>query len=288
MKGVGGFYYIHPHNTVNTIYECKAKGAFRNQKIKPAVGDEVEIEIISEKDKTGNIVSILPRKNQLIRPAVANVDQAVILFALADPKPNFNLLDRFLVMMEQQGVETLICLNKTDLVTEAEAKACADRYRLAGYTVFLTIAKEETGIASLRDAVRGKTSVFAGPSGVGKSSMLNALHPNVQVQTGEVSEKIRRGKHTTRHSELIYIGEDTYIMDTPGFSSLLLELEPEALKDYFCEFEPYQGRCKFNGCVHIHEPGCLVQAALAEKKLDQNRYDNYVQLYEELKNKRRW
>ena len=209
MKGVGGFYYIHPHNTVNTIYECKAKGAFRNQKIKPAVGDDVEIEIISEQDKTGNIVEILPRENLLIRPAVANVDQAVIVFALADPKPNYNLLDRFLIMMEQQGVDTLICFNKSDLVTEQAAQEICDIYADAGYRVFLTIAKKQTGIDAFREAIRGKTSVFAGPSGVGKSSMLNALHPQAQVQTGEVSEKIRRGKHTTRHSELIYIEEDT-------------------------------------------------------------------------------
>ena len=162
MKGVGGFYYIHPHNTVNTIYECKAKGAFRNRKIKPAVGDDVEIEIISEQDKTGNIVEILPRENLLIRPAVANVDQAVIVFALADPKPNYNLLDRFLVMMEQQGVDTLICFNKSDLVSGQEAKEICDIYAGAGYQVFLTVAKENVGVDAFREAIRGKTSVFAG------------------------------------------------------------------------------------------------------------------------------
>ena len=286
MKGVGGFYYIHPHNTVNTIYECKAKGAFRNQKIKPAVGDDVEIEIISEQDKTGNIVEILPRENLLIRPAVANVDQAVIVFALADPKPNYNLLDRFLIMMEQQGVDTLICFNKSDLVSGQEAKEICDIYAGAGYQVFLTVAKENVGVDAFREAIRGKTSVFAGPSGVGKSSMLNALHPQAQVQTGAVSEKIRRGKHTTRHSELIYIEEDTYIMDTPGFSSLVIEdLEPEDLKEYFREFECYNGRCKFNGCVHIHEPECFVKEALQAGTISQLRYDNYMQLYDELKNK---
>lgn len=289
MKGVGGFYYIHPHNTVNTIYECKAKGAFRNRKIKPAVGDDVEIEIISEQDKTGNIVEIFPRENLLIRPAVANVDQAVIVFALADPKPNYNLLDRFLIMMEQQGVDTLICFNKSDLVSGQEAKEICDIYAGAGYQVFLTVAKENVGVDAFREAIRGKTSVFAGPSGVGKSSMLNALHPQAQVQTGAVSEKIRRGKHTTRHSELIYIEEDTYIMDTPGFSSLVIEnLEPEDLKEYFREFECYNGRCKFNGCVHIHEPECFVKEALQAGAISQLRYDNYVQLYDELKNKRRW
>ena len=214
---------------------------------------------------------------------------AVIVFALADPKPNYNLLDRFLIMMEQQGVDTLICFNKSDLVTEQAAQEICDIYADAGYRVFLTIAKKQTGIDAFREAIRGKTSVFAGPSGVGKSSMLNALHPQAQVQTGEVSEKIRRGKHTTRHSELIYIEEDTYIMDTPGFSSLMIDdMEPEDLKEYFREFERYNGHCKFNGCVHIHEPECLVKEALQAGTISQLRYDNYVQLYEEIKNKRRW
>ena len=289
MKGVGGFYYIHPHNTVNTIYECKAKGAFRNQKIKPAVGDDVEIEIISEQDKTGNIVEILPRENLLIRPAVANVDQAVIVFALADPKPNYNLLDRFLVMMEQQGVDTLICFNKSDLVSGQEAKEICDIYAGAGYQVFLTVAKENVGVDAFREAIRGKTSVFAGPSGVGKSSMLNALHPQAQVQTGAVSEKIRRGKHTTRHSELIYIEEDTYIMDTPGFSSMDVPgFEKEDLWTCYPEFVEYEPYCRFQGCSHINEPDCGVKEALADGKISQVRYDNYKLLYEELKNRQKY
>ena len=289
MKGVGGFYYIHPHNTVNTIYECKAKGAFRNQKIKPAVGDDVEIEIISEQDKTGNIVEILPRENLLIRPAVANVDQAVIVFALADPKPNYNLLDRFLIMMGQQGVETLICFNKSDLVSGQEAKEICDIYAGAGYQVFLTVAKENVGVDAFREAIRGKTSVFAGPSGVGKSSMLNALHPQAQVQTGAVSEKIRRGKHTTRHSELIYIEEDTYIMDTPGFSSMDVPgFEKEDLWTCYPEFVEYEPYCRFQGCSHINEPDCGVKEALSEGKISHLRYDNYKLLYEELKNRQKY
>ena len=289
MKGVGGFYYIHPHNTVNTIYECKAKGAFRNQKIKPAVGDDVEIEIISEQDKTGNIVEILPRENLLIRPAVANVDQAVIVFALADPKPNYNLLDRFLIMMEQQGVDTLICFNKSDLVSGQEAKEICDIYAGAGYQVFLTVAKENVGVDAFREAIRGKTSVFAGPSGVGKSSMLNALHPRAQVQTGAVSEKIKRGRHTTRHSELIRIEKDTFVLDTPGFSSLFIHMfEEDEIKDYFQEFADYEDECRFQGCSHTHEPDCGVKRALEEGKISKIRYDNYVNIYTELKEKRKW
>lgn len=289
IKGVGGFYYIHPQDIRNEIYECKAKGAFRNQNIKPAVGDDVEIEVLDEQAKTGNIVSVLPRKNKLIRPAVANVDQAVILFALADPKPNYNLLDRFLIMMEQQQLETKICFNKSDLAEHVEAQNVCDIYRQAGYQVFLTVANRGIGISEFQKAILGKTTVLAGPSGVGKSSMLNALHPDALAQTGVISEKIRRGKHTTRHSELIYIGEETYIMDTPGFSSLYIEdIEPTDLKEYFREFEAFNGRCRFHGCVHIQEPDCLVKKAVENGAISKLRYDNYMQLYEELKNKRRW
>ena len=287
IKGIAGFYYVHIAG--KGVYECKAKGAFRNQKIKPAVGDDVEIEIISEQDKTGNIVGILPRENLLIRPAVANVDQAVIVFALADPKPNYNLLDRFLIMMEQQGVDTLICFNKSDLVSGQEAKEICDIYAGAGYQVFLTVAKENVGVDAFREAIRGKTSVFAGPSGVGKSSMLNALHPQAQVQTGAVSEKIRRGKHTTRHSELIYIEEDTYIMDTPGFSSMDVPgFEKEDLWTCYPEFVEYEPYCRFQGCSHINEPDCGVKEALADGKISQVRYDNYKLLYEELKNRQKY
>lgn len=295
LKGVGGFYYVHLHQ-FKEIFECKAKGAFRNQKIKPAVGDDVEIDIISEKDKTGNIVTICPRKNRLIRPAVANVDQAVILFALANPKPNYNLLDRFLIMMEQQEVDTKICFNKVDLVPEPDARKMKHIYESAGYDVFLTAAnpqvedwKLDRGIHALWEAIQGKTTVFAGPSGVGKSSMLNALNPQAKVATGDISEKIKRGKHTTRHSELICVADDTYIMDTPGFSSLAVEdLEPEDLKLYFREFESYNGRCKFGGCIHMNEPECLVKEALEQGRISRLRYENYMQLYEEIKSQRRW
>lgn len=294
IKGVGGFYYIHLPD--NRIFECKAKGAFRKDNIKPTVGDNVEIDIISEDDLTGNIVSILSRTNSLIRPSVANVDQAVIIFALSNPEPNYNLLDRFLIMMDAQDVKTIICLNKSDLVSEEQANSIKDIYERCGYDVIITstYSREDSryssdGISVLKELLKGKTTVFAGPSGVGKSSMLNIFNPNVMAQTGEISEKIKRGKHTTRHSELICVGKDTFIMDTPGFSSLYVEdMEPEELKNYYNEFNEYSEGCRFNGCVHINEPDCKVKEALCNNHISTLRYDNYKQLYEELKNKRRW
>ncbi|MBQ8412871.1 MAG: ribosome small subunit-dependent GTPase A [Lachnospiraceae bacterium] len=291
IKGVGGFYYIHLQD--NRIFECKAKGAFRNQHIKPMVGDDVEIEIISEEKLTGNIVSILSRRNSLIRPTVANVDQAVVIFALADPEPNYNLLDRFLVMMDKQDILTHICFNKSDLIDEDTASSIKQIYEKCGYDVIITstysMGETSETLECFRELLKGRTTVFAGPSGVGKSSMLNLFCPDAKARTGEISEKIKRGKHTTRHSELICIDEDTFILDTPGFSSLYVEeIEPENLRDYYPEFEEYNGLCRFGGCVHISEPDCRVKEALEEGSISELRYNNYKQLYDELKNKRRW
>ncbi len=294
IKGVGGFYYIHLPD--NRIFECKAKGVFRNQNIKPTVGDNVLMDIIDEQALTGNIADILPRENSLIRPMVSNVDQAVIIFALSDPKPNFNLLDRFLIMMDRQDVKTIICFNKADLVSYEEADKLKSIYESCGYDVIITstysreaLDSKEDGVEALKSLIKGKTTVFAGPSGVGKSSLLNALNPNANAQTGSISEKIKRGKHTTRHSELIWVGEDTYIMDTPGFSSLFVEeMECEDLKEYYSEFLKHQDSCRFNGCVHINEPDCGVKNALETGEISSLRYDNYKQLYQELKNKKKW
>ena len=225
IRGIAGFYYVNIEQ--KGIIECKAKGIFRNRKEKPLVGDDVEIEILDEEKKAGNIITILPRKNRLIRPAVANVDQAVVIFALSYPKPNLNLLDRFWLSMEQQEIPTIICFNKSDDCPPKEAAALAANYEKSGITVFITSTKTGDGIADFRKALSGKTTVFAGPSGVGKSSVMNTLFPEAKMETGEISEKIKRGKHTTRHSELFYLGEDTYVMDTPGFTSLEL---PKRLK----------------------------------------------------------
>ena len=287
IKGIGGFYYVVCENGIT--YECKAKGVFRNRKIKPLVGDNVEIEILDEEKNLGNIEDILPRFNWLNRPAVANVDQTVIIFAVSAPAPNFNLLDRFLINMEQHEVPTVICFNKVDLEGFRQSEDICRSYTKSGYEVLFISAESGYGIDVLEAVIKGKTTVFAGPSGVGKSSTLNSLFPDANVQTGGLSVKIQRGKHTTRHSELMFVDDDTYIMDTPGFSSLYTEeIEAEDLKLYFPEIAAYTGTCKFNMCNHISEPGCLVKKAVSDGRISKMRYDDYVMIYNELKEKRKW
>ena len=204
--------------TVKTdeLYECKAKGIFRKDKQKPLVGDNVEITVLDPDKKEGNLVEIFPRKNSLIRPAVANVDQAFVIFAADKPRPNFMLLDRFLIMMEQEEVPAVICFNKKDLVSEKEARELYEVYKDCGYQVILSSTLEGEGTDEIRKALEGKTTVVAGPSGVGKSSLTNLLQGEVQMETGEISKKLKRGRHTTRHSQVIPVGEDTFLMDTPG------------------------------------------------------------------------
>ncbi|MBE5961511.1 MAG: ribosome small subunit-dependent GTPase A [Lachnospiraceae bacterium] len=287
IKGIAGFYYVNVEGS--GLYECKAKGIFRNKKIKPLVGDNVEIDVLDEKAMVGNIVGILERESELIRPAVANADQAFVIFAAADPAPNFNLLDRFLVMMESQGIPTIICFNKVDRITKEEQERIEQIYENSGCTVLFTSVAEEKGLDQIHKMLEHKTTVLAGPSGVGKSSMINKLNPDANMETGSISEKIKRGRHTTRHSELFYLGEGTYIMDTPGFSSMFLaSMEKEELKDYFPEFTKYADECRFLGCVHINEPNCAVKEAIAEGKIHKTRYENYKLLYEELKNVKKY
>jgi ribosome biogenesis GTPase len=287
IKGIAGFYYIHVPE--HGIYECKAKGGFRNQKIKPLVGDMIEFDVIDEAEKKGNIVSILPRLNALIRPSVANVAQAMIIFAIQEPEPNLGLLDRFLITMQQQDLKTIICFNKCDLTSEARKQELTEIYQGCGYEVLFISVEKQQGIDAVREKLKGMTTVLAGPSGVGKSSLMNQLNPQLEVQTGAVSEKIKRGRHTTRHSEIFYLGEDTYLMDTPGFTSLYVkDVEADELKYYYSEFEPYEGKCRFNGCAHVHEPDCAVKTAVGEGIIHKLRYDSYINLYEELKSQRRY
>ena len=281
IKGIAGFYYVQ---TKCGVYECKAKGSFRNKKVKPFVGDNVEITVLDEENKKGNMEEILERKNCLIRPAVANVDQTLVIFAAAKPDPNLNLLDRFLIMMEQKDVPVILVFNKTDVAEEEKLANLAKTYEDCGYQVLRVSALQEEGISEIKEVLKGKTSTVAGPSGVGKSSIINLLQSDIHMETGNISEKIEIGKHTTRHSELITIAEDTYIFDTPGFSSLYVtDMEKEDLKSYFPEFAPYEDECKFLGCVHVNEPVCGVKEALKEGKISQSRYENYKLLYEELK-----
>lgn len=287
MKGIAGFYYVRVVGS--GVYECKAKGIFRKEKKKPLVGDNVEIEVLNEGKKEGNITEVLPRKNELIRPAAANIDQALVVFAAAKPSPHFHLLDRFLVMMKRKGIPVILCFNKEDIVMAEELEELSRIYSGSGCRLVFTSAKEGKNIDGVRALLTGKTTAVAGPSGVGKSSLINLLHPAAHMETGSISRKIERGKHTTRHAELFLIGENSYIMDTPGFSSLYInDFDKEELKDYFPEFVPYEGSCKYTGCMHVYEPGCAVKAAVDKGWIHAVRYENYRDMFEELKNKRRY
>lgn len=287
IKGIAGFYYIYAED--DNIYECKAKGIFRKDNLKPLVGDNVEITVLDEEAKKGSVITVLPRRNSLIRPAVANVDQAFVIFAMENPKPNFLLLDRFLIMMEQQGIPAVICFNKKDIGEEKELERLYKTYTGCGYQVILSSTFSGEGMEEIKKVLQGRTTVVAGPSGVGKSSITNCMQGEVQMETGEISKKLKRGKHTTRHSQVIPVEKDTFLVDTPGFSSLYLtDMEEDELRDYFPEFVKYEPNCRFQGCRHIHEPNCAVKEALDRKEISELRYEDYLTLYEELKEKRRY
>ena len=281
IRGIAGFYYVHI--VESGIYECKAKGKFRIDKIKPLVGDNVNIEVTDEINKKGNIAEILTRKNELIRPAVANIDQAAVVFSVVKPKPHYNLLDRFLTMMEYKGIPVILCFNKLDLAEEKQVKEIECIYKTSFHKIIFISAKEKQNMLKLKELLNGKTTVFAGPSGVGKSSITNELQMVVSMPTGSISQKIERGKHTTRHSELIRIDEHSYLVDTPGFSSFYAsEFEEGELKYYITEFRKYEGLCKYQGCNHIHEPECAVKEAVKQGKIHEIRYKNYLEMYQDL------
>ena len=282
IKGIAGFYYVDVEGV--GVFECKARGVFREQGIKPLVGDFAEIETKEEEGMAGQITAILPRYNELIRPAVANVDQAMVVFAAAKPTPNLTLLDHFLVMMEKAGVKSVLLFNKKDVASEKKQQELADIYEKCGCHVLFISAKKEEGIEQIIDLLQGKTTVLAGPSGVGKSTLINAILPQAKMQTGEISQKIERGRHTTRHSELFRVGENTYMFDTPGFSSFTVTgIEPEDMRFYMPEFAPYEGKCRYDGCLHLKEPECAVKEALSQGLISARRYESYEQMFEVLK-----
>ncbi|NLK97488.1 MAG: ribosome small subunit-dependent GTPase A [Epulopiscium sp.] len=287
VKGIAGFYYVKAEDK---IFECKARGKFRNVNLIPYIGDLVRI-VPEENQLTGSIVEILPRKNLLIRPPVANIDQAIIVFAAKSPDPNLQLLDRFLVLVEEQNLDICICINKIDIDMEKDYEAIKDVYEKAGYKVIVTSTVSNTGIEEIKNELRNRTTVFAGPSGVGKSSLLNKVDPHLKLKTGDISQKVKRGKHTTRHVELLPFKEGGFVLDTPGFSSLSLEnIAPNMLQNYFREFNTYRAYCKFSECSHIHEPQCMVKQKLDEGIIDKGRYERYKLIYNELESakQRRW
>lgn len=286
IKGIAGFYYVHVETS--GIYECKAKGVFRNRKVKPLVGDNVEIDIIDDNGMKGNIVDILPRNNELIRPAAANIDQAMVIFAVKTPEPNFNLLDRFLLMMDYQHIPTVIVFNKTDLADKEEIDRLKDIYSKCGCETLFISTFNDNDVNKVLECLKGKTTVLAGPSGVGKSSLTNLILPENVSETGDVS-RIGRGRHTTRHSEIFPVMQETYICDTPGFTSLVLpEFEKEDLRFYFAELLELEGKCRFNGCMHVNEPDCAVKAAVESGAINKRRYQSYLEIFEELKNKKKY
>ena len=282
IKALAGFYYVYVVGS--GIYKCRARGLFRLQGIKPLVGDDVEIEVTDPNDMEGNVNEIHERRNSLERPAAANVDQAVILFAMTHPSPNTGLIDRFIIMAESEGIPCILAANKADTASEEEVRALMEAYSMCGHPFFAISVKEGTGMDGLMDALNGKTTLLAGPSGVGKSSLTNYVCGRSHMETGEISKKLARGKNTTRHVELVAGDDGTYICDTPGFSALTAAgIESQDLRFYYSEFEPYEGKCRFDGCVHISEPDCAVREAVAAGAFPAVRHENYMSIFSELR-----
>ncbi len=287
LKGIGGFYYIKPDNQ-NSIIECKARGKFRNLSLVPTIGDVVDVELSDEAGK-GSIVHIYDRNNLFIRPNVANIDTLVIVVACNNPKPDFLFVDKMLVIAHSKNVECIVCFNKTDLEDDETVKSYAKIYTDIGYKVICTNFKNMSGLDELRKLIKGKTTAFTGFSGVGKSTLINNVVGKAYMQTGEVSKKLGRGKHTTRHVELLEYDSGSYLADTPGFSTLdLTDIDASSLKDCFVEFSLYSQNCKFADCMHTSDKFCGVYDAVKCNKINKVRYLNYINFYNTLKDKKEW
>ena len=286
LKGVGGFYYVY---TDKGVFQCRAKGLFRKKSLKPLAGDECLIELTNTEDVEGNVVEIKERRNALVRPPVANIDQALIIFAMHSPEPVWYLMDRYLIMMEKAGIASIICINKDDLAEGSEADEVLRIYGNAGYEILFTSAREKTGLSKLKEMLSGKVTSVAGPSGAGKSSIINALTGSDIMETGDISRKLKRGRQTTRHTELISLWEDTFIFDSPGFSAMdLPEMKEEELYLLFPEMRVHAGKCFYADCTHIHEPDCSIKDAVDKKTVSKERYESYAEIYRELHDRRRY
>lgn len=285
VKGIAGFYYVRCEED-DIVYECKARGIFKKRGITPVVGDEVIISLTD--NEKGIIEEIRPRRNIFVRPPIANIDCFIVVMAAAHPDPNFPVIDKFLVTSDVHNTKAVIVVNKIDLVSEERIKEIRDIYGNIYDMIFMS-AKDKTGTEELKKLISGKTVAFAGPSGVGKSTILNTLIPHANAQTGDISEKTRRGKHTTRHTEIFRAEGGGYIFDTPGFTSFDL---PEALEEeldlHFPEMASYKGECYFDNCRHLKEPSCAVRQALEEGKIHPVRYKSYVAQINELREKRKY
>ena len=284
IKGIAGFYLVDCGGEVLT---CKARGLFRKRGEKPLVGDLAEVEAAQTSESEANIVTLLPRKNRLIRPAVSNVDQALVVMAVRTPDPQFYLLDQYLVTMELQEIPAAILFTKEDL-DRGELTDYRSRYETAGYPVFSVSAENGSGLEALRAHLAGKTTVLAGPSGAGKSTLTNLLCPAANMETGELSRKNLRGKQTTRHTELFCLGENSYLLDTPGFTAVEVWGDTEAFKQAFPEIRALEGQCRFTGCNHGAEPDCAVKAAVARGEIAASRYESYRKMAEESAERRKY
>lgn len=287
IKALNSFYFVQ---CGENLISCKLRGRFKKERITVCIGDMVEFDLLS--GNNGVIEKLLPRKNLLYRPMVANIDQVIIVFAAKNPDPHPLLIDRFLVMSEWSKIpEIVLCCNKTDLIRNSEMENPLIPYRKIGYTVIGISAIEQIGTDEIKQRLNGKVTVFAGPSGVGKSSLLNSIDKSFNLQVGEISDKIKRGKHTTRLAQLIPF-LDGAVVDTPGFSSLeLTDIVPEALANYFKEFRPYLAGCYYRACTHSHEPDCVLKKALTDGKISEERYQSYLKLLKEIlerKSERQW
>lgn len=285
IRAIAGFYYVEPSEEGRGLVECSIRGKLKLGSENLLVGDRVEyINSMPECNGKGLITAILPRQSVLKRPYVANIDCLALVFAHQNPDPSNILVAKFLVLASASGIPHLIVFNKSDLVSKSRMQKLAETYRRYGYQVICTSVMNNLGKRTLKQALNGKTTAFAGPSGVGKSALVNMIAPGLKLKTGAISEKIGRGKHTTREVQLLKINNNSYLADTPGFSQIDFNwLKPEELADHFPDFYNYRGKCKFNTCIHLNEPGCQVKQAVGEEKIDKLRYESYIELLQEIK-----